>query len=316
MEVQFLMLLFMMILWFSASADNTVTRLVFDHEREDLLGRHDAHVRCIEYSYATGQVITGSWDKTLKCWDPRGGEVKGSQIIFYAENFPSGDIVALVYLWNPLTIITCLGYSTSPIENLVTVLSIYGACMSYALSSVEGRVAMEFFDAINRTLQFKVTSPEAALVFLQAWNRLTSYSHVIYNHRAAGTPNVKVAAVGTGTATIFHEATPSSEQFIEVAFTPSKATGKVLASEPPKQGNERCTVLYPASAKVGHDIGTCTTCGSNHSTTSTLCFCSCSCITFYSWVINILMLNSLTIFFVFQLIFSLILQHCFGGSST
>ncbi|CAH1433524.1 unnamed protein product [Lactuca virosa] len=199
---------------FSASADNTVTRLVFDHEREDLLGRHDAPVRCIEYSYATGQVITGSWDKTLKCWDPRGG--------------------------------------------------------GYALSSVEGRVAMEFFDAINSTLQFKVTSPEAALVFLQAW-------------KAAGTPNVKVAAVVTGTSTIFHEATPSSEQFIEVAFTPSKATGKVLASEPPKQGNERCTVLYPASAKVGHDIGTCTTCGSNHSTTSTLCFCSCSCITFYSW---------------------------------
>nr|KAJ0206403.1 hypothetical protein LSAT_V11C500280580 [Lactuca sativa] len=141
----------------------------------------------------------------------------------------------------------------------------------YALSSVEGRVAMEGrrnicsqFQRKKRearklqaqvrrrnqgqgvlqgtrfemkiTLQFKVTSPEAALVFLQAWN----YSHVIYNHRAAWTPNVKVAAFGTGT-TIFHEATPSSEQFIEVAFTPSKATGKVLASEPPKQGNERCT---------------------------------------------------------------------------
>ncbi|KAL7587510.1 hypothetical protein Lser_V15G35796 [Lactuca serriola] len=51
---------------FSASADNTVTRLVFDHGREDLLGRHDVRVRCIKYSYATGQVITGSWDKTLK----------------------------------------------------------------------------------------------------------------------------------------------------------------------------------------------------------------------------------------------------------
>ncbi|CAH1412509.1 unnamed protein product [Lactuca virosa] len=50
---------------FSASADNTVTRLVFDHGREDLLGCHDAPVRCVEYSYATGQVITGSWDKKL-----------------------------------------------------------------------------------------------------------------------------------------------------------------------------------------------------------------------------------------------------------
>ncbi|KAI3689571.1 hypothetical protein L2E82_47532 [Cichorium intybus] len=46
-----------------------------------------------------------------------------------SENFPSGDIAALVYLWNPLTIITCLGYSTSPVENLMIVLSLYGACM-------------------------------------------------------------------------------------------------------------------------------------------------------------------------------------------
>ncbi|XP_071731449.1 uroporphyrinogen-III synthase, chloroplastic-like isoform X2 [Rutidosis leptorrhynchoides] len=85
-----------------------------------------------------------------------------------------------------------------------------------------------------------ITSPEAAVVFLQAWN-------------AAGTPSVKVAVVGNGTSIKFDEAA-SSKQIIEVAFTPSKATGKALASELPKQGNERCTVLYPASAKAGHDI--------------------------------------------------------------
>ncbi|PQQ02830.1 mitotic checkpoint protein BUB3.2 [Prunus yedoensis var. nudiflora] len=57
---------------FSAGADNTVRRLVFSSSKEDILGRHDAPVRCVEYSYAAGQLITGSWDKTLKCWDPRG----------------------------------------------------------------------------------------------------------------------------------------------------------------------------------------------------------------------------------------------------
>lgn len=35
------------------------------------------------------------------------------------------------------------------------------------------------------------------------------------------------------------------------------ATGKVLALELPKHGNEKCTVLYPASAKASHDIGMC-----------------------------------------------------------
>ncbi|CAA3024531.1 mitotic checkpoint [Olea europaea subsp. europaea] len=66
---------------FTACADHTVRRLVFNHSREDILGRHDAPVRCIEYSYATGQVITGSWDKTLKCWDPRGASGQERSLI-------------------------------------------------------------------------------------------------------------------------------------------------------------------------------------------------------------------------------------------
>ncbi|CAI9267295.1 unnamed protein product [Lactuca saligna] len=72
----------------NASADNTVTRLVFDHEKEDLLGCHDAPVRCIEYSYATGKVITGSWDKTLKCWDPRGGGAQERAMEFFDAMAP------------------------------------------------------------------------------------------------------------------------------------------------------------------------------------------------------------------------------------
>ncbi|XP_058223849.1 uncharacterized protein LOC131333381 isoform X2 [Rhododendron vialii] len=45
-----------------------------------------------------------------------------------SELISSGDIAALVYLWNPFTIISCVGLSTSPIENLVIMLSLYGAC--------------------------------------------------------------------------------------------------------------------------------------------------------------------------------------------
>ncbi|XAR55037.1 hypothetical protein NMG60_11030412 [Bertholletia excelsa] len=45
-----------------------------------------------------------------------------------SEILSSGDVAALVYLWNPFTIITCVGSTSSPIENLVIVLSLYGAC--------------------------------------------------------------------------------------------------------------------------------------------------------------------------------------------
>lgn len=42
----------------------------------------------------------------------------------------------------------------------------------------------------------------------------------------------------------------------------SSATGKVLASELPKNGNMKCTVLYPASAKASGEIGMCNGSGS------------------------------------------------------
>ncbi|GAB4839362.1 hypothetical protein Ancab_028887 [Ancistrocladus abbreviatus] len=85
-----------------------------------------------------------------------------------------------------------------------------------------------------------ITSPEAGAVFLDTW-------------RAAGSPRVKIGVVGSGTASVFKEVMISSEA-LEVAFSPSKATGKVLASELPKHGDKRCKVLYPASVKASSEI--------------------------------------------------------------
>lgn len=41
----------------------------FQHFGFFLLPQSDADTLCYD---VTGQVITGSWDKTVKCWDPRG----------------------------------------------------------------------------------------------------------------------------------------------------------------------------------------------------------------------------------------------------
>nr|CAB3500411.1 unnamed protein product [Digitaria exilis] len=43
---------------FSAGADHTVRRLVFSSDKEDVLGRHDGPVRCVEYSYAAGYALS------------------------------------------------------------------------------------------------------------------------------------------------------------------------------------------------------------------------------------------------------------------
>ncbi|GFQ04047.1 uroporphyrinogen-iii synthase chloroplastic [Phtheirospermum japonicum] len=106
-----------------------------------------------------------------------------------------------------------------------------------------------------------ITSPEAGLVFLEAWNNYVDilladvmYKHKLLIRRGAGTPKVRVGVVGAGTASVFDRIQPDLKQSLNVAFAPSKAIGKVLAAELPDHGNERCTVLYPASAKAGNEI--------------------------------------------------------------
>lgn len=42
------------------------------------------------------------------------------------------------------------------------------------------------------------------------------------SYRVAGTPNVRIAVVGAGTASIFDEVTQLSKQYLDVAFAPSK----------------------------------------------------------------------------------------------
>ncbi|KAJ3673062.1 hypothetical protein LUZ60_006436 [Juncus effusus] len=141
---------------FSASADHTVRRFVFSSGKEDILGRHDAPVRCIEYSYATGQVITGSWDKSIKCWDPRGAQQSPVGTYHQGERVYSMSLVG-----NRLAVATAgrhinvydLRNMAQPEQRRESSLKYQTRCVrcypngtGFALSSVEGRVAMEFFE--------------------------------------------------------------------------------------------------------------------------------------------------------------------------
>ncbi|XP_070679587.1 uncharacterized protein [Malus domestica] len=70
---------------------------------------------------ATGQTLQVAYRQSLKLLDL-------VTISESSEVLPSGDIAALVYLWNPLTIVACVGLSTSPIENFAIILALFGAC--------------------------------------------------------------------------------------------------------------------------------------------------------------------------------------------
>ncbi|XP_020687966.1 mitotic checkpoint protein BUB3.1-like isoform X3 [Dendrobium catenatum] len=144
---------------FSASADFTVRRYVFSSGKEDILGRHVAPVRCVEYSYAAGQVVTGSWDKTLKCWDPGGANGPEHTLV---GTYPQPErVYSLSLVGHRLVVATAgrhvnvydLRNMSQPEQRRESSLKCQTKCVrcypngtGFALSSVEGRVAMEFFD--------------------------------------------------------------------------------------------------------------------------------------------------------------------------
>ena len=53
-------------------------RYDFFARQETVLGQHAAAVRCVEWLSERGLLATGSWDSTLRCWDPRLPNVSGT----------------------------------------------------------------------------------------------------------------------------------------------------------------------------------------------------------------------------------------------
>lgn len=45
---------------------------------ESILGSHDNAIRAVEYSGEVNGILTGSWDATVKMWDPRASRCVGN----------------------------------------------------------------------------------------------------------------------------------------------------------------------------------------------------------------------------------------------
>lgn len=48
-----------------------VCRYDFFGHAETVIGKHNQPVRCVEYLKEHGLVASGSWDNTMRLWDPR-----------------------------------------------------------------------------------------------------------------------------------------------------------------------------------------------------------------------------------------------------
>jgi len=138
---------------YSGGLDKTLKSYDLTTGHERVVGSHNGAVKCVEYSTFLGAVVTGSWDGTIALWDARGGQI---------GSFLQPDKVYTMSVVNEKLVVGTAGRNVivydlrnmaEPEQRRESSLKFQTRCIraypngtGYALSSIEGRVAMEYFD--------------------------------------------------------------------------------------------------------------------------------------------------------------------------
>lgn len=142
---------------YSGGLDGTVKRYDFFAGQETLLGQHAAAARCVGWLPGRGLLASGGWDATLRVWDPRapaGAPVATVQLPGKAYSMSASDARLVVGTSGRQVEIYDLRAleGGQPEQRRESSLKFQTRCLrcypdgaGYALASVEGRVAMEFF---------------------------------------------------------------------------------------------------------------------------------------------------------------------------
>ena len=132
---------------------------VFDLAKGDAtaLGDHDDAVRAVVSSDAHGLVMSGSWDCTIRAWDNRGGG-GGSALStvrmpgkVYSMAMQENKLVAsssgqAVWIFDVRNMSVPLQQRESSLKYQTRCVAIGPGAEGYAMGSIEGRVAIEYFD--------------------------------------------------------------------------------------------------------------------------------------------------------------------------
>lgn len=119
-----------------------------------LVGRHDGAIKCIEFSPEVNAVISGGWDSLVKVWDPRSNSADGTYnqpdkvytMALCGMKLIVGTAGRRVVVWD----LRNMGYPEQRRESSLKYQTRCIRCFpnhqGYALSSIEGRVAVEYLD--------------------------------------------------------------------------------------------------------------------------------------------------------------------------
>ncbi|KAI0287356.1 WD40 repeat-like protein [Russula brevipes] len=140
---------------YSGGLDASLRQLELQSEKIHALGQHDDAISSVRYSSETNAIITGSWDRTVRFWDPRaaGAQQSSRQVperVYFMDTVGHRLVVALASRLFHIFDVRNMDAPEQTRESSLKFLTRALACMSdgqgYATASVEGRIAVEYFD--------------------------------------------------------------------------------------------------------------------------------------------------------------------------
>jgi len=141
---------------FVGSVDKSVTMIDIKSSQSTLLGQHEKAVKAVSFSTSQNLVISGSWDASINVWDPRTHKAVATYANKNKLKVYSMDTVAyrvVVGYSQRQVLIFDIRQLANPEQTRESSLMNQTRCVrcspdgeGYALSSIEGRVAIEYFD--------------------------------------------------------------------------------------------------------------------------------------------------------------------------
>ncbi|KAJ3010504.1 mitotic spindle checkpoint protein Bub3 [Thoreauomyces humboldtii] len=139
---------------FSVGIDRKLKGMDLEASRETVIGSHEDAIRCVVHAKHTGQLMTGSWDKHVGVWDPRSnaslGKYAQPEKVFSMDVVDYTLVVAMAGRTLHVYDIRNMKETLQPRESAMKYMTRTLRCMpngrGFVSGSIEGRVAVEFFD--------------------------------------------------------------------------------------------------------------------------------------------------------------------------
>jgi len=139
---------------FCGGLEKAVKCYDFNTSEVQVLGYHTAPIKCLEHCPETGLLITGSWDQTIKLWDPREKQCVGTHeqnervytMAISGDRVVVGTAGRKVMVWDLRNMGVVEQRRESSLKFQTRCIRAFPNKQGYVLSSIEGRVAVEYFD--------------------------------------------------------------------------------------------------------------------------------------------------------------------------